>query len=45
MAWFGDIVAGEWSMDKTAIVREVGLGLLRPYKVRVALVADCMPDA
>ncbi|KAI0720887.1 sister chromatid cohesion protein Dcc1 [Fomitopsis betulina] len=32
MAWFGDIVAGEWSMDKTAIVREVGLGILRPYK-------------
>lgn len=36
MAWFGDIVAGEWSMDKTAIVREVGLGILRPYKVRIA---------
>ncbi|KZT68253.1 hypothetical protein DAEQUDRAFT_712068 [Daedalea quercina L-15889] len=32
MAWFGDIIAGEWCMDKTAVVREVGLGLLRPYR-------------
>ncbi|TFY56171.1 hypothetical protein EVJ58_g7805 [Rhodofomes roseus] len=32
MAWFGDIIIGEWSMDKTAVVREIGLGLLRPYR-------------
>ena len=36
MAWFGDIVGGEWSMDKTAVVREIGLGILRPYRVRRA---------
>ncbi|KAH9910634.1 sister chromatid cohesion protein Dcc1 [Fomitopsis serialis] len=32
MAWFGNIIDGEWCMDKTAVVREIGLGLLRPYR-------------
>ncbi|KAH9914013.1 sister chromatid cohesion protein Dcc1 [Fomitopsis serialis] len=32
MAWFGDMIDGEWCMDKTAVVREIGLGLLRPYR-------------
>lgn len=40
MAWFGDIIDGEWSLDKTAVVREIGLGLLRPYKVRRAPVTS-----
>lgn len=34
MAWFGAIVGGEWSMDRIAVVREIGLGILRPYRVR-----------
>ncbi|KAH9914024.1 uncharacterized protein B0H18DRAFT_1125886 [Fomitopsis serialis] len=32
MAWFGDMIDGEWCMDKTAVVREIGLGMLRPYR-------------
>ncbi|KAH9914022.1 sister chromatid cohesion protein Dcc1 [Fomitopsis serialis] len=32
MAWFGDIINGEWCMDKTAVVRGIGLGMLGPYR-------------
>lgn len=33
MRWFGTIVAGEWSMEAEAVVKEVGLGVLRNHKV------------
>ena len=34
MAWFGGVRAGLWTMDVDATVKEVGLGILRAYKVR-----------
>ena len=33
MSWFGEIIDGKWKMDVNAIVREVGLGVLRNHKV------------
>ena len=35
MAWFGrlDDDNGVWEMDVAAVVREVGLGILRAYRV------------
>jgi sister chromatid cohesion protein DCC1 len=34
MAWFGDITLGTWTMDVDAVLKQVGLGILRAYKVR-----------
>jgi sister chromatid cohesion protein DCC1 len=34
MAWFGDVEGDVWSVDVDAVVREVGLGVLRTYQVR-----------
>ena len=36
MSWFGrlDDAAGTWEMDVDAVIREVGLGILRAYRVR-----------
>ena len=36
MAWFGEVNAGLWTMDVDAMVREVGVGILRAYKVSYA---------
>ena len=38
MSWFGrlDDAAGTWEMDVDAVIREVGLGILRAYRVRVS---------
>jgi sister chromatid cohesion protein DCC1 len=33
MSWFGEIQDGRWKMDVDAIVREVGLGVLRNHRV------------
>ena len=33
MSWFGEIQDGKWKMDVNAIVREVGLGILRNHRV------------
>lgn len=33
MTWFGEIQDGKWKMDVNAIVREVGLGVLRNHRV------------
>ena len=33
MSWFGEIQDGKWKMDVNAIVREVGLGVLRNHRV------------
>lgn len=33
MEWFGEIEDGIWKLDETAAVKEVGLGILRAYKV------------
>lgn len=35
MGWFGEMNLGEgrWKMDVESVVREVGLGTLRHYKV------------
>ncbi|KAJ7129580.1 sister chromatid cohesion protein Dcc1 [Mycena epipterygia] len=32
MAWFGEVRGGEWTMDIEAVVREIGLGILRQHK-------------
>ena len=36
IAWFGTIKEeyGTWEMDVDAVIREVGLGILRAYRVR-----------
>ena len=34
MSWFGELDGGLWSMDVKATVKEVGVGILRAYKVR-----------
>ena len=33
MSWFGEIQDGKWKMDVNAVVREVGLGVLRNHRV------------
>lgn len=33
MAWFGDTKDGKWSVDILAIVKEIGHGILRNYRV------------
>lgn len=33
MSWFGEIQDGKWKMDVDAVVREVGLGVLRNHRV------------
>lgn len=33
MEWFGQIEDGIWRLDELAAVKEVGLGVLRAYKV------------
>ncbi|KAJ3537045.1 hypothetical protein NM688_g6747 [Phlebia brevispora] len=32
MAWFGETKGGLWTMDTSATVREVGIGIMRAYK-------------
>ncbi|KAI0915788.1 hypothetical protein AcW1_003710 [Taiwanofungus camphoratus] len=32
MSWFGRVSDGRWKMDTAAVVKEVGLGILRAYK-------------
>ncbi|KAJ7068351.1 sister chromatid cohesion protein Dcc1 [Mycena amicta] len=32
MGWFGQIQDGMWSLDVPGVVREIGLGILRPHK-------------
>ncbi|GBE81571.1 hypothetical protein SCP_0313000 [Sparassis crispa] len=32
MAWFGDVTDKKWKMDVAAVVKEVGLGVLRAFK-------------
>lgn len=34
ISWFGPIKEGLWEMDVNAVVAEIGLGILRHYKVR-----------
>jgi sister chromatid cohesion protein DCC1 len=34
MQWFGELREGAWTMDVDAVVREIGLGILRQHKVR-----------
>jgi sister chromatid cohesion protein DCC1 len=39
LGWFGEVMregvgGGRWKMDVQSVVREVGLGILRNYKVR-----------
>lgn len=33
MSWFGEIKDGKWKMDVDALVKEVGLGVLRSHRV------------
>ena len=34
MSWFGVIKDGKWAMDVDAVLKEIGLGLLRDHKVK-----------
>ena len=36
MGWFGEVDGERWKMDVSTTVREVGLGILRAFKVRMA---------
>ena len=36
MSWFGGVNDERWSMNVDAVVKEIGLGILRAYKVRTA---------
>jgi hypothetical protein len=38
MSWFGEIRGDKWAMDVDAVLTEVGLGILRNYKVAFS---DC----
>lgn len=33
MSWFGQVEDGTWKMDANAVVAEIGLGIIRHYKV------------
>ena len=33
ISWFGTVKEGLWEMDANAVVAELGLGILRHYKV------------
>jgi sister chromatid cohesion protein DCC1 len=33
LSWFGDVHAEIWSMDVDAVLKEIGLGILREHKV------------
>ena len=33
MTWFGEIKDGKWKMDVNAVVREIGIGVLRNHEV------------
>ena len=39
MGWFGEIRQGIWKMDVASVVREVGLNILRPFKVWAPLLS------
>ena len=40
MSWFGEVDDGIWKMDVKTTVKEVGLGILRAYKVSLQPVAQ-----
>lgn len=44
MGWFGEVGEDRWKMDVVATVREVGLGILRAFKVRMtySLMVVCL---
>jgi sister chromatid cohesion protein DCC1 len=33
MSWFGEVRSELWSMDTNAVLKEIGLGILREHKV------------
>ena len=37
MSWFGETKDGKWVMNVPAIVKEIGLGILRNYRVRILM--------
>ena len=46
LGWFGRVDEGKatWEMDVDAVIREVGLGILRAYRVRASLFSRCRMD-
>lgn len=34
MGWFGDVDAHQWKMDVPSVLKQVGMGILRVYRVR-----------
>jgi sister chromatid cohesion protein DCC1 len=37
ISWFGDVNEGLWKMDIDAVIRELGVGILRHHRVRLFL--------
>ena len=35
LRWFGEVSGGQWKVNVESTVKEVGLGILRAYKVRI----------
>lgn len=35
MSWFGEIQHGRWAMNVDAVLKQVGIGILRNYKVHL----------
>ena len=33
ISWFGEVKGGRWKMDVNAVIKEVGLSILRDHKV------------
>src|SRR6266550_7485853 len=41
LSWFGEVDAGKWNMDIKAVVKEIGLNLLRRHRVCQLYARDC----
>lgn len=44
IAWFGDTKEGKWDVDIVAIVKEIGLGILRNYRVGIMFLFPILSD-
>jgi len=42
MGWFGDVDEHRWRMDVPPVLKQVGLGILRTYRVFCGLLRDSL---
>ena len=40
MGWFGDVDEHDWRMDVPSVLKQVGIGILRTYRVSCILLRD-----